>query len=128
MSSKQSTTPASTAAPQALTLVFANKPAALHLDEQCAHRTTAEKAGQPGYSKEPTVFRAATEEELKSLKPCRSCQARAEKAAKARRKCRSRSASPCHARRPSSRRRLPSRRWSRSPHDAHVVALQARPP
>lgn len=83
MSSKQSTTPASTAAPQALTLVFANKPAALHLDEQCAHRTTAEKAGQPGYSKEPTVFRAATEEELKSLKPCRSCQARAEKAAKA---------------------------------------------
>ena len=64
MSSEQSRTPV----PAPLTLVFDQKLTTPHLDEQCPHRTTAEKAGQPGYSKEATKFRKAMADELKALR------------------------------------------------------------
>ena len=81
MSTKQSTTPARKKAAK-LELVFDQKrPTALHLDAQCPHGTPAEKAGQPGYSKVATTFRKATADELKSLKLCGSCAAKAEKLA-----------------------------------------------
>jgi hypothetical protein len=54
-------------------------PTRIHLDARCPHATRPDNAGKPSFLAQPTEWREATADELKTLAPCKSCQANAVK-------------------------------------------------